>query len=60
MIGDINDRSEFIESILREYLDEVTKKDQNLKDLEILNHNSEYFNDEAEDVLTYQMNLCPQ
>ena len=46
-----------IELLLRKYLEDEKSKRQDLKDLQILNDNSEYFNKEAEDVLAYQVKL---
>jgi len=50
-------RSKFVETALRKHLNDLKRKEQNLKDLDILNSNSEYLNREAEDVLTYQVKL---
>jgi len=50
-------RSEFVESILRKYFLTMTKKKHHLKDFELINKNSEYLNREAEDALTYQVDL---
>lgn len=47
----------FIELLLRKYIEEEKRKRHDLTDLRILNDNSEYFNREAEDVLTYQVDL---
>ncbi|HLC17213.1 MAG TPA: hypothetical protein VJL89_13405 [Thermodesulfovibrionia bacterium] len=57
IIGEPNSSSEFIENILRKYLLERQAKKQQLKDLEIINSNSEYLNKEAKDVLDYQIAL---
>ena len=48
---------ELIEHLLRKYIEEEKKKRQDSKDLQILNDNSDYLNNEAEDVLSYQVNL---
>lgn len=55
--GKAKNRSAFIESLLRKHLERVAKDIQNEKDLEILNKNSERLNREAEDVLSYQVEL---
>lgn len=55
--GKVNSSSEFIENILRKYLLERKAKEEQLRDLEIINNNSEYLNQEAEDVLEYQITL---
>jgi metal-responsive CopG/Arc/MetJ family transcriptional regulator len=56
-IDDKTDYSQFIESVLREYLAGKAASDRKIKDSEILDMNSEYLNEEAEDVLSYQENL---
>ena len=50
-------RSEFIETAVRAYVDQLLRDQQNAQDLEILNRRAEYLNEEAEDVLTYQVAL---
>ena len=50
-------RSAFIENALRDYLEKRAKKLRDDKDLEILNKNSDRLNREAEDVLSYQVEL---
>ncbi len=50
-------RSAFIENVLRDYLEKKAKKLRDDKDLEILNKNSDRLNREAEDVLSYQVEL---
>lgn len=57
IIGQKENIEKLIEQLLRKYIDEEKSKRQDLKDLRILNDNSEYFNSEAEDVLDYQVNL---
>jgi len=57
ILGDSRNRSAFIEAALRAYLTQRAKKSRDDKDLEILNKNSERLNKEAEDVLTYQVEL---
>ncbi len=57
IIGNETDRSKFIESVLNKYLSERETKNQRLKDLEIINNNSEFLNREAKDVLDYQVIL---
>lgn len=48
-------RSEFIEKALRNYISQETRDRQNAKDLEIINRKADRLNDEAADVLTYQV-----
>ncbi len=56
-IDDKADCSEFIESVLREYLAGKAASDRKIKDSELFDMNWEYLNEEAEDVLAYQENL---
>ncbi len=55
--GESKNRSAFIEIALRDYLRKRAKKLRDDRDLEILNRNSKRLNHEAEDVLSYQVEL---
>ncbi len=55
--GQKNNIEQVIEKLLRRYIKEEKRKQADLIDLQILNENSDYLNSEAEDVLTYQINL---
>jgi metal-responsive CopG/Arc/MetJ family transcriptional regulator len=48
-------RSEFIETALWSYIAQLTRNEQNARDLDILNRNADRLNQEAADVLTYQV-----
>jgi len=50
-------RSEFIETALRVFITQMLRSEQNSKDLEIINKRADKLNQEAEDVLTYQVPL---
>ena len=50
-------RSEFIEMALWFFIKQMLQKNQELKDLEILNKQADYLNQEAVDVLSYQVAL---
>ncbi|MBW1810607.1 MAG: ribbon-helix-helix protein, CopG family [Deltaproteobacteria bacterium] len=50
-------RSAFIEAALRAYMQLLKKRDRDMRDLEILNEKSDRLNREAEDVLSYQVDL---
>jgi metal-responsive CopG/Arc/MetJ family transcriptional regulator len=50
-------RSEFIEKALIAYLDHLARQERNAKDLRILNKNADRLNQEAADVLAYQVDL---
>ena len=52
-----NTRSEFIEEAVRVFIRQLIRKQQDAKDLEIINHRADYLNEEAKDVLTYQVDL---
>jgi metal-responsive CopG/Arc/MetJ family transcriptional regulator len=53
--GTQKNRSEFIENALRNYIGQVIRSRQNAKDLEIINSQADRLNDEAADVLAYQV-----
>ncbi|MGH9463899.1 MAG: ribbon-helix-helix protein, CopG family [Vicinamibacteria bacterium] len=48
-------RSDAIERLLRDRFARDVRKTRDLKDLEAINRNAELLNEEAEDVLTYQV-----
>ena len=50
-------RSEFIEIALRAFIAQNIRNERNAKDLEIINQNAEFLNEEALDVLAYQVDL---
>ncbi len=50
-------RSEFIETAVRRYLAALVRKQQNLRDLAIINRRAARLNREAADVLDYQIPL---
>ena len=52
-----SDRSDFIEQILQDFLANMRNASRNLEDLKILNKNAKRLNEEAEDVLAYQVKL---
>ena len=52
-----NNRSEFIEEAVRVFIGQLIRKQQDARDLEIINHRADYLNREAMDVLTYQVDL---
>jgi len=55
--GESRNRSAFIENAIQDYLKKRAKKIRDDRDLEILNRNSKRLNREAEDVLSYQVEL---
>jgi metal-responsive CopG/Arc/MetJ family transcriptional regulator len=57
MRGGFKNRSAFIEAAVRAYLRQLAKQSRDTRDLDILNRNSDRLNQEAEDVLEYQVEL---
>ena len=57
LVNDTKNRSKFVESLLRNHLTQVSSGKPESYDLRILNDNSDYLNQEAEDVLSYQVLL---
>ena len=53
--GTQKNRSEFIENAVRNYIGQVIRRQQNAKELEIINRQADRLNDEAADVLSYQV-----
>lgn len=49
--------SELIEDVLRRFLASEKRETYDPHELELINHNADRLNQEAEDVLTYQMEL---
>jgi len=56
-LGKQKNRSEFIERAVRDYIEKQAQEERNLKDLDILNKKADKLNKEAEDVLSYQVDL---
>ncbi|KPK87428.1 hypothetical protein AMJ80_12130 [bacterium SM23_31] len=50
-------RSDFIENAVWKYILYILREEQSKKDLEIINHNSDSLNKEANDVLDYQVSI---
>lgn len=57
VFGRAQNRSKFIENVLRDFIGKQAQKKRDLKDLDILNNKADALNKEAEDVLSYQVNL---
>jgi len=53
--GQFKNRSDFIEAALRAYIAQIVREEQNAKDLAILNRQADRLNQEAADVLAYQV-----
>ena len=56
-IGGYRSRSEFLETAARKFIAQLTRKEAERRDLEIINGHADSLNAEAEDVLTYQVPL---
>lgn len=50
-------RSDFIEGVVRAFIDQMIREEQNARDLEIINRRADHLNQEATDVLAYQVSL---
>ena len=55
MAGAQGSRSRLIEEALRDMLERRAEAARNVRDLEIINRNADRLNDEAQEVLTYQV-----
>jgi metal-responsive CopG/Arc/MetJ family transcriptional regulator len=55
--GKNKNRSEFIEEAIEAYIAQISRHTQNTKDLEIINERADDLNEEALDVLDYQVAL---
>lgn len=54
LAGKKHKRSEIVESALRDYVAKESRKELNLRDIEIINANADKLNEEALDTLEYQ------
>ncbi len=54
-IGVYKSRSEFLETAARYFIEQIKRKETERRDLEIIDKCSDTLNDEAEDVLGYQV-----
>jgi metal-responsive CopG/Arc/MetJ family transcriptional regulator len=50
-------RSDFIETAISVFIRQLIRDEENARDLEILNRRADYLNQEATDVLAYQIPL---
>ncbi len=55
--GEYKNRSEFIENAIRAFIVQLIRRQQDARDLEIINRRADHLNQEAADVLTYQVDL---
>jgi Arc/MetJ-type ribon-helix-helix transcriptional regulator len=55
--GRFKNRSDFIETAVRAFLAQMIRDEQNARDLAIINRRADYLNQEAADVLDYQVSL---
>jgi metal-responsive CopG/Arc/MetJ family transcriptional regulator len=53
--GDSGNRSQFIEAALRSYIDQMIRMERNARDIELINLQADRLNEEALDVLAYQV-----
>ena len=57
IVGKKGNRSDFIEHAIEDCLEKRKREKRNKKDLELINQNAEALNMEAEDVLSYQVDM---
>lgn len=55
--GPSQNRSEFIEKAVWAFIAQLVRNEQNARDLEIINQRADQLNQEATDVLAYQVDL---
>jgi metal-responsive CopG/Arc/MetJ family transcriptional regulator len=55
--GQYKNRSEFIETALWAFITQMIRDEQNTRDVQIINQRADYLNQEATDVLAYQVTL---
>jgi metal-responsive CopG/Arc/MetJ family transcriptional regulator len=53
--GQFKNRSDFIEAAIRAYIDRLLRAEQDARDLAIINRQADRLNQEAVDVLAYQI-----
>ncbi len=56
-MGQYKSRSGFLETAARQFIAQLKRKEAERRDLEIINRHADSLNAEAEDVLTYQVEL---
>ena len=56
-IGVYRSRSEFLETAARIFIEQLKKKETEQRDLEIIDKNADKLNNEADDVLGYQVSI---
>ena len=56
-IGQFKNRSDLIEAAIRNYIAEIDRKEREARDIEIINRNADRLNEEAMDVLSFQVEL---
>ena len=57
VLGRNRNRSEFIETAIREYLQRIIREERDRREVELINRNAAALNKEAHDVLSYQVKL---
>lgn len=57
LVGNSQNRSSFIENAVQDYLQKKKIQNRNQKDFNIINKSSKSLNKEAEDVLTFQVDI---
>jgi metal-responsive CopG/Arc/MetJ family transcriptional regulator len=57
MAEDYGNRSQVIEQALKEFIAHKERRSRDLKDLELINKNADFLNEEAADTLLYQVRI---
>ncbi len=55
--GEYKNRSEFIEKAVQAFIRQLIRRQEDARDLAIINQHADYLNREAADVLSYQVDL---
>jgi len=57
MIGEYGNRSKIIEEALKEFISHKNRKIRDINDLNLINANADFLNQEANDSLSYQVRI---
>jgi len=57
MVDDYGNRSKVIEEAIKEFIMHKNRQLRDLKDLELINSNVDFLNQEANDILSYQVKM---
>ena len=60
MVDDYGNRSKVIEAAIKEFITHKNRQIRDLKDLELINSNINFLDQEAKDTLSYQVKMWPE